>query len=271
MAKSNANDSGSEKNLEDIKNQFDNKWFGDGFDEAFPVKEPEVVKPRKSKKAVEEEVQVQTYVEEKTTSTFGDKVGVGASVVAILAILFGIGMLTSSATPESAISSEVEVGNNVATGQLTQILENSSALAKADGVTETYLDGSGNLMGILIYSPQNDKTYAVAYDGQAGTSEKIEASSQTLRTFAIGEKNSILPTDKVVSDGKGIYTIQFIDPSNTSSSFCIGVATDTKIVKSMVVLDCATGKMDATQPVTNFEYGVSGQALEVYKAAIAGK
>lgn len=269
MAKSNANDSGSEKNLEDIKNQFDNKWFGEDFDEAFPVQEPTPVKTRKSKKAVEE-VEVLTYVEEKPKSTLGDKVGVGASVVAILAILFGIGMLTSSATPESAISSEVEVGNNVANGQLTQILENSSALAKKDGVIETYLDGSGNLMGILIYVPQVDKTYAIAYDGQTGTSEKLEASSQTMRTFAIGEKGSILPEDNVVSDGKGIYTIQFTDAAN-ASSFCIGVATDTKVVKSMVVLDCATGKMDATQPVTNFEYGVTGQALEIYNAAIAAK
>lgn len=269
MAKSNANDSGSEKNLEDIKNQFDSKWFGEDFDEAFPVQEPASVKTRKSKKAVEE-VEVLTYVEEKPKSTLGDKVGVGASVVAILAILFGIGMLTSSATPTSMVSSEVEVGNNAGNDELIKIFEASSQEAQSQGVTETYLDGSGNLLGILIYNPSVDKENAVAYDGQTGTSEIIPANGQTLRSLAIGMQGSILPEDNVVADGKGIYTVQFVD-AGQPSNFCLGIATSNHLASSIVILDCATGKINTQEPITQLEYSISGQALEIYNSTIATK
>lgn len=202
------------------------------------------------------------------TPKFRFDLGITLAVVAIIALLTGIGVwseqIRNGGSSEQNIASS---STNDASAQIKDIFLQSQHEAKQKGASEIYADTAGNALGVIVYNPSVDADKIVIFDAAKDQYFIDSAIASNGGLFINNLANSLttLADFNVATDGKGLYTIQ----PKTGGGACIGVTTKGGVATAVTTVDCKTGEPIADSIMTMFEYGISEEAKKIYEEGMS--
>lgn len=242
--------------MDSVLNQFDSKWNNDVYLEEnnYDVT-PVVVKKTRKPSYVD--------VSPSLSVTRSDKglVGISVAVAAVVALLCGVGVLSSNVQNAALDAKSYPVNQySAAADKLMTIFKQSVKMSKDKGVEEAYYDSNDALAGVMVYDPAADKEKVIIWDVKDETLTIDDTSK--LAVISLDKANILSPMDDVVTDSSGVFFV-----TGTTGS-CMVVGTNKSLVTRLIPVSCSDGETLAGAFSVDLSYGISTDGRNIYDKGV---
>lgn len=179
-------------------------------------------------------------LETETEPEFKFDFGVITAIIAIIALLTGIGIFSENYRNTANTENAKE--------QLTEIITNSQTTTRTNGTIEA-ITANNELMGQITYDPTLNKHYTMITDYVTGETYTLPLEQSPLSIF--GLDISTLPENYTITKTGNTYIIQA--PENPKE--CLSLTADNNLLTELKTVNCTTGETVQQAGTITYHYG----------------